>query len=40
MAGQAQDINTCQPIAERILTAAQNHTPNGIDELLWNVSAC
>ena len=34
MAGQSQDINTCQPIAERILTAAQNHKPDGIDELL------
>ena len=31
---QAQDVNTCKPIAERILTAAQNHTPDGIDELL------
>jgi hypothetical protein len=29
-----QDVNTCKPIAERILTAAQNHTPDGIDELL------
>ena len=27
-------MNTCKPIAERILTAAQNHTPDGIDELL------
>ena len=34
MTGQAQDANTCQPKAERILTAAQNHTPDGIDELL------
>ena len=34
MTGQGQDINTCQPIAERILTAAQNHKPDGIDELL------
>ena len=34
MAGQAQDVNTCQPIAERILTAAQNHSSDGIDELL------
>ncbi len=34
MKGQAQDVNTCQPIAERILTAAQNHTSDGIDELL------
>ena len=34
MTGQAQDVNTCRPIAERILTAAQNHTPDGIDELL------
>ena len=34
VAGQAQDVNTCRPIAERILTAAQNHTPDGIDELL------
>jgi len=34
MAGQSQDINTCQPIAERILTAAQNHSSDGIDELL------
>jgi len=32
--GLAQDVNTCKPIAERILTAAQNHTPDGIDELL------
>ena len=30
----AQDINACQQMAERILTAAQNHTPDGIDELL------
>jgi len=29
-----QDVNTCKPIAERILTAAQNHTSDGIDELL------
>ncbi len=34
MTGQAQDENTCRPIAERILTAAQNHTSDGIDELL------
>ena len=34
IAGQAQDVNTCQPIAERILTAAQNHSSDGIDELL------
>ena len=27
-------MNTCRPIAERILTAAQDHTPDGIDELL------
>lgn len=31
---KAQDVNTCQPIAERILTAAQNHSSDGIDELL------
>ena len=31
---QAQDLNTCQPKAERILTAAQSHTPDGIDSLL------
>lgn len=29
-----QDMNTCQPIAERILIAAQNHSSDGIDELL------
>lgn len=29
-----QDVNICKPIAERILTAAQNHAPGGIDELL------
>lgn len=29
-----QDVNTCQTIAERILTAAQNHSSDGIDELL------
>ena len=29
-----QDVNTCRQIAERILTAAQNHTSDGIDELL------
>ena len=29
-----QDVNKCKPIAERILTAAQNHTSDGIDELL------
>ena len=34
MAGQAQDVSTCQPIAERILTAAQKHSSDGIDELL------
>ena len=34
MIGQAQDVNTCKPIAERILTAAQNHNPEVIDELL------
>ena len=34
MAGLAQDVKTCQPIAERILTAAQNRKPDGIDELL------
>ena len=34
IAGQAQDVNTCRSIAERILTAAQDHTPDGIDELL------
>ena len=34
LAGQAQDVNTCRPIAERILTAAQNHTPDGIESLL------
>ena len=31
---QGQEVNTCRPIAERILTAAQNHAPDGIDELL------
>ncbi len=34
VAGWAQDVNMCQRIAERILTAAQNHKPDGIDELL------
>ncbi len=34
LAGQAQEVNTCQQIAERILTAAQNHSSDGIDELL------
>ena len=34
MTGRAQDVNTCLPLAERILTAAQNHTPDNIDELL------
>ena len=34
LTGQAQDVNTCKPIAERILTAAQNHSSDGIDELL------
>lgn len=29
-----QDVNVCKPIAERILTAAQNHSSDGIDELL------
>ena len=29
-----QDVNICQPMAERILKAAQNHTPDGIDGLL------
>jgi hypothetical protein len=31
---KAQDINTCRPKAEHILTAAQSHKPDGIDELL------
>ena len=31
---QAQDLNTCRSKAERILTAAQIHTPDGIDSLL------
>ena len=31
---QAQDLDTCRPKAERILTAAQSHTPDGIDSLL------
>ena len=34
MTGLAQDANTCKRIAEHILTAAQNHTSDGIDELL------
>ena len=34
MTAHGQNVNTCKPIAERILTAAQNHTPDGIDELL------
>ena len=34
LTGLAQDIDTCKRIAERILTAAQNHTSDGIDELL------
>ena len=34
LTGQAQDVNICRPKAEHILTAAQNHTPDGIDELL------
>ena len=34
MAGQAQDARICQPKAEHILTAAKNHLPEGIDELL------
>ena len=34
MTGWAQDVNTCQRIAERILNAAQNHSSDGIDELL------
>ena len=34
MTGHCQDFNTCQPIAGCILTAAQNHKPDGIDELL------
>lgn len=29
-----QDVNTCRQIAGRILVAAQNHSPEGIDELL------
>lgn len=31
---KAQDMNTCRPKAEHILTAAQSHKPDGIDELL------
>jgi hypothetical protein len=31
---KAQDINTCRPKAEHILTAAQSHKLDGIDELL------
>lgn len=34
MTGLAQDADTCKRIAEHILTAAQNHTSDGIDELL------
>ena len=34
LTGLAQDADTCKLIAERILTAAQNHTSDGIDELL------
>ena len=34
MTGLAQDANTCKRIAEHILTAAQNHKPDGIEELL------
>ncbi|MBO4814804.1 MAG: aspartyl protease family protein [Muribaculaceae bacterium] len=34
MTGQAQDAKICRPKAEHILTAAQNHLPEGIDELL------
>ena len=34
LTGWAQDVNTCQRIAERILNAAQNHSSDGIDELL------
>ena len=34
MTGWAQDVNTCQRIAKRILNAAQNHSSDGIDELL------
>ncbi len=34
LTGLAQDIDTCKRIAERILTAAQNHKPDGIGELL------
>ena len=33
MTGLAQDANTCKRIAEHILTAAQNHKPDGIEEL-------
>ena len=33
LAGRAQDVNTCQPVAERILIAAQDHSSDGIDEL-------
>ena len=29
-----QDVNTCRQIAGRILVAAQNHSPEGIDKLL------
>ena len=31
---QAQDVNKCRPIAERLLSAAQKHQPDDIDELL------
>ena len=34
LTGLAQDADTCKRIAERILTAAQNHKPDGIEELL------
>ena len=34
LTGLAQDADTCKSIAERILTAAQNHKPDGIGELL------
>ena len=34
LTGLAQDADTCKLIAEHILTAAQNHKPDGIEELL------
>ena len=39
MTGLAQDADICKRIAEHILTAAQNHKPDGIEELFISTTS-